>query len=436
MADNTPVYNLKAVSQETGLNPATLRAWERRYGLVKPKRSSGGHRLYTRQDVELFKWMVERQKEGLSISRAVELWKTYNQPEKSTLPRTPNLLAGTTESMIDELRDQWIAACLAFDDRAASQALQQAFAIAPPETVSMQVLQKGLMLIGERWYEGSATVQQEHFASAIAIRRLNALITSCAAPTRPGSILVACPPGEEHDFILLLVTYLLRRHGWNVLYLGANVPLSNLDATIKATQPSLVLSAAQSLDTAASLREMSEFLVTQDIPLAFGGRIFHLLPDTIKHISGYYLGDDVASVPHIAEILVTAPPAMPHAIPVPAAYAQTMANFIRNEDAIMAFVTTSIPAELIQPAFLEIANINFSRLIVSALSLGDVHLINQSITWLNGLLNNYDLASSGTRNFYASFREAIEHYLGEKGSIILEWLTALEAQGFNQGMNR
>jgi DNA-binding transcriptional MerR regulator len=432
MVENTPLYNLKAVSKDTGLSPATLRAWERRYGLIKPKRSPGGQRLYTLKDVELLKWLVERQKGGLSISRAVEMWKTYNQSEQSTFTHKNNLLSATSESMIDELRDQWITACLAFDDRAASQILQQAFAIATPETICMHVLQEGLIQIGELWYNGSATVQQEHFASAFAIRFLNALITSCAPPRRPGSILVACPPGEEHDFILLLVTYQLRRNGWNALYLGSNVPLSNLDATIKATQPSLVLSAAQTLSTAASLRQMAEFLVAQDIPLAFGGRIFHFVPNAIKYISGYYLGDDVALVPHIVEILIMASPTIPHAAPVPVVYTQTLDGFMRNERDITAFVTSSIPAELIEPVHLEIATSYFSRLITSALSLGDMHLSEYSIAWLNGLLKNYGFAQSGARQFYASYRKAIDHYLGEGGSIISDLLTWLESGALDE----
>ncbi len=79
MADNTPLYNLKAVINEVGLNPATLRAWERRYDLLKPRRSPGGHRLYSRQDIEMLKWLIERQEEGLSISSAVEMWKSQQE---------------------------------------------------------------------------------------------------------------------------------------------------------------------------------------------------------------------------------------------------------------------------------------------------------------------------------------------------------------------
>ncbi len=60
--------------QETGLKPDTLRAWERRYGIPEPDRSGGGHRLYSQHDINTLKWLLARQEEGLSISRAVALW--------------------------------------------------------------------------------------------------------------------------------------------------------------------------------------------------------------------------------------------------------------------------------------------------------------------------------------------------------------------------
>ena len=75
MEQGGPRFNLKAVVQQTGLKPDTLRAWERRYGLPTPERSSGGHRLYSKHDVDTLKWLIARQREGLSIKRAVELWR-------------------------------------------------------------------------------------------------------------------------------------------------------------------------------------------------------------------------------------------------------------------------------------------------------------------------------------------------------------------------
>src|SRR5574342_731525 len=74
MISNTPAYNLKVVLKETGLPADTLRAWERRYGLPVPQRTPGGHRLYSERDIHTIKWLMARQAEGLSISRAVGLW--------------------------------------------------------------------------------------------------------------------------------------------------------------------------------------------------------------------------------------------------------------------------------------------------------------------------------------------------------------------------
>ena len=71
----SPAYNLKVVLKETGLKADVLRAWERRYNLPQPQRTPGGHRLYSEYDIEIVKWLRTRQAEGLSISRAVELWK-------------------------------------------------------------------------------------------------------------------------------------------------------------------------------------------------------------------------------------------------------------------------------------------------------------------------------------------------------------------------
>ena len=418
MIDNTHIYNLKAVMHEVGLSAATLRAWERRYGLLKPQRSPGGHRLYSRQDIEQLKWLIERQNEGLSISHAVEMWKTSDKGEI----HVPVLELGAGEAMLDELRDQWVAACTAFDDQAANRTLDQAFAMADPEMICLEVLQKGLREIGEGWYNGSISVQQEHFASAIAMRRINSLLAAVSPPRRSGHILAVCPPGEEHDLILLLITYLLRRRGWDMVYLGANVPLDHLDATIQSTKPALILSAAQTLDGAASLRTMSEYLITQDVRLAFGGWIFNRVPTTIQHISGYYLGTNIAMLPQIIELLVMAPPSMPKAQPVPDGYAQTLEIFHQNETLIASNVTSAMQSGSIEPAHLEIANASLTRMISSALILGDINLLDHSITWLNGLLENHGLSTAVTVQFFATYRQAVERHLGEQGGIIPDWL--------------
>jgi methanogenic corrinoid protein MtbC1 len=372
----------------------------------------------------MLKWLIERQAEGLSISSAVEMWKSQHHDQQGSfqiLP-TPAPEIGTGESILDLLRDRWILACLLFDDQSANQILNEAFAVAAPEMILIEVIQKGMALLGERWNSGSVIVQQEHFASAVAIRRVNTLLAAVAPPTRTGHILAACPPGEEHDFILLEVSYLLRRYGWDVVYLGSNVPLIDLDATIRSTSPVLFLSAAQTLKTAASLRNLSEYILIQGVPMAYGGGIFDQVPAVTQCVSGYYLGTDLARVPPQVERIITAVPPMPTAQPVPLQYTQTLVNFLENEAAIMAHVSSVFRSEFMKPSQLEITNLNLNQLIASALTLGDISLLNHSKAELDHLLNSYGLTASWVNQYYAAYSQAIEHYLGEDGAIILNWL--------------
>ena len=309
-----PVYNLNLVLQETGIKADTLRAWERRYQLPQPVRTDGGHRLFSEYDIETIKWLIARQEEGMRISRAVDLWNNilssgedplYSQMADQT--RKPAGPIGKHESEALEFeRSRWVQACMTFNEAAAEQVLTQSFAQFSLETVCVEILQKGLAEIGSLWYQGRASVQQEHFASELAVRRMHSLITAAPQPVRDGTILVSCPAGEEHIFSPLLITLLLRYRSWNVIYLGANVPKQHFKETIQKTHPDLVVLTAMRLTTAASLREMAFFIQDRDLPVAFGGRIFNLLPDLIKKIPGYYLGSDLlGSISAIEELLIS-----------------------------------------------------------------------------------------------------------------------------------
>ena len=276
--DEAPIFNLKAVVQETGLKPDTLRAWERRYGIPDPNRTSGGHRLYSHRDIETLKWMIARQDEGLSISRAVNLWQTLLQDGQDPLEMpqyldavpTPILRFDLGES-ISELRASWVQTCLLFEEQQAEALLAQAFALYPLEAVCFEVLQKGLSEIGTGWYSGEVTVQQEHFASAMATRRLETLLAATPPPTRGGRILIGCAPSDDHTFSALLLSLLLRRMGFDVVYLGANIPDQQLEETIETIHPDLVVMVAQHLSSAAALLDIAAALSGAQVPLAIGG---------------------------------------------------------------------------------------------------------------------------------------------------------------------
>ena len=430
----SPTYNLKAVVNETGLKPDTLRAWERRYGLPNPHRTAGGHRLYSERDVDQLKWLIARQDEGLSISRAVDLWKQIEADGRDPLAEMQSSLGEaapvvTTVSPGDNiaaLRQSWIDACLDFDERRADSVLAEAFALFPTETVCFSLLQKGLSEIGIGWYEGRVTVQQEHFASALAIRRLETMVASTPAPTRNGRILAACPADERHTFSLLLITLLLRRNGWDVVYLGANVPPTRLGPTLDQAKPHIVILAAQTLYTASTMLEMAQLLKRERVVTAFGGAVFNQIPQLRTMMPGYFLGEQIEKVPYKVEQLLTNPPPMPAYTEAGKQYSAAMVHFLDKQVAIDAMVWESMENNF-DHKYLRNANRELGQNIIAALTFGDIYLIQANIEWVKGLLVNYHykMPDEVLRAYMQKYSNAANQLLDDRGAVIKDWL-----QGF------
>lgn len=436
-----PTFNLKAVVTETGLKPDTLRAWERRYGLPNPERTSGGHRLYSQNDIDTLKWLIVRQDEGLSISRAVKLWRRLLKANRDPLtdpefaPTLPPMTVEETSTValpiqqgnaIEIFRQNWIEACLKFNEQSAEQILSQAFALFPIETVCFEVLQKGIAEIGMGWYEGKISVQQEHFASALAMRRIETLLASTPPPTRHGRVLAACPADERHTFGLLLLTLFLRRAGWEVIYLGANVPTERLNSTLSTAKPHLVIMSAQTLYTAATMLPMSLLLQRERVLSAYGGAIFNHLPVLRSYMPGYYLGTTIENVPQVVEQLLTTPPPAATYNVAPREYTIALDHYRMRLPSIEAKVWQLLDTTE-QHAFLKNANKDLSQNIIAALTFGDMNLLSTNIEWVKGLLVNYHYRTPNeTMHAYLSlYHQAATVYMDERGEPIIRWLEAV-----------
>lgn len=431
---DTPTFNLKAVVQETGLKPDTLRAWERRYGLPTPNRTAGKHRLYSQRDIDTLKWLIARQDEGLSISRAVDLWQqNLGKGEDPLLTManqfpTPMAPLETGETLLG-LRQSWVMACLNFDELKAEQTLSQAFALYSPETVCVELLQKGLSQIGQQWYRGETTAQQEHFASALAMRRLEALLAMTPPHTRPGRVIIGCPPDEEHTFSPLMLALFLRRRGWDALYLGANVPVSRLEQTISQTQPHLVIMAAQTLPTAATLLEVANLLLRIRVPLGYGGLIFNLSPAARATIPGHFLGEQLEVATKTVERLLFEP-----TMPAPAGnisydYARALAHFQARQAHLEAWLWEQLPNGNIPHRYLTAANKHFGNHILAALTLGNIGLLEQALSWVEGFLPNYNhpFKQHALTNYLQTYHQAATQTLGDDGRVVVEWLGRQQA---------
>ncbi len=284
--DDTPVYTIKTVVQETGIAPATLRAWERRYGVLSPGRSDGGYRLYSERDIATLRWLKNQVDAGVSISRAVALLEIRHrageEPELE-VERTPHPVAPAenvrgTDTIVDEL----VETLSLFQEPHAEAVLGEAFALYPVDVVAEEIVTPTLVEIGERWHRGEASIVQEHFATAFLRRRLTALFHAYPQPLSGPLAVTGSGPSEWHDVGILLVSLNLRRHGWRVIYLGQNVPAEHLLREVRKLKPDIVCLSAATLESAKGLEEVYVLMIEIPDPkprLVFGGRAFKIHPE-------------------------------------------------------------------------------------------------------------------------------------------------------------
>jgi len=430
MPSEKPVYNLKVVLKETGIKADLLRAWERRYGLPMPQRSAGGHRLYSQRDIATIKWLIARQNEGLSISSAVEHWKEIEAEGRDPLgdhqsPELAPLTRFTPDSTLDMLRNRWLVECKSFNESTAEQILNQAFSLYPVEMVVSQILQLGLRDLGELWFNGDATVQQEHFTSALALRRLETLIAATPPPTRKQTIMLACPSEEWHTFSMVVLNLLLRRKGHHVVFLGANVPTDHFNEAVDNVRPDLVVLASQHLTSASNLQKTAHSLGRNHIQVAYGGRVFNTVPALQKRMPAHFLGTNIEDSLLMTEQLIQSPRSNPKVEDVPSEYRQLFQAFIENRSSIEARTLDEVRLHGISAEYIFNANLHFGNELASALELGNVDYLAADLTWLKGLLSRHNVPSQQLNPYLMIYGESLRRILNGHSALFTNWLDAI-----------
>jgi methanogenic corrinoid protein MtbC1 len=426
MISQTPVYNMKVALKETGLKADVLRAWERRYDLPHPQRTAGRQRLYSDYDIATIKWLKSKQAEGLSISHAVQLWNDLTSAGRNPLEDIAEVKASPSLTLaggrsIEVLRQQWLEGCLAFDAKKAEDALNQAFALYPVETACSAILRQGLNSIGEHWYLGTISVQQEHFASSLAVRRLETMLNVTPQLTSSQTVLVGCPAGEMHTFPAIMLSLFLQRKGLKVVYLGADIPIEQMDTTIEAIHPDLVVLAAQQLVTAANLYAEARLFHERQIPLAYGGLIFNRVPELRPCIAATFLGESLETAVDMIEQLIQSP-ASPYPAQLDKKYKVLAQSFRLSRPLIEKELFATLQNDEIQVGILEEINTFFGNNLAAALDLGNLAFLEGELTWIAGLLTSHHLPAEQLRSFLGAYSRCVQAVLGKDGIPIIQWI--------------
>jgi DNA-binding transcriptional MerR regulator len=218
------------LSRRVGVSAELLRAWERRYRLLQPARSSKGYRLYTGDDEQRVRSMREQLASGLSAAEAARV---ARRPQGEALGADAALEhSRALERALD-----------AYDEVGAQQAFDTMFRRLTPITVLRDVVLPYLRRLGERWEDGGIDVAQEHFASNVIRGRLGTLAVGWGDGVGPRAVL-ACPEGELHDLPLMVFGIALNRSGWRITFLGTNTPVTDLENAVRELHPDIVVLAA------------------------------------------------------------------------------------------------------------------------------------------------------------------------------------------------
>jgi DNA-binding transcriptional MerR regulator len=229
--EQSGLLRIGELSRRAGISPELLRAWEKRYGVLKPARTAGGLRLYSAQDEARIARMRELIAGGLSAAEAARL-------AKDAASGGPVARVGASE-FAEQLR----RALDRFDETEAQLALDRTFAAVGVDAALRDVVIPYLHDLGERWASKTATVGQEHFASNVIQGRLRALARGWDQGVGPRAVL-ACPPGELHELGLISFGLSLRARGWRIIYLGADTPLASIEDNLSNGRPAITVLAA------------------------------------------------------------------------------------------------------------------------------------------------------------------------------------------------
>jgi MerR family transcriptional regulator, light-induced transcriptional regulator len=250
-----PYLRIGELSRRTGVTPELLRAWERRYGLLRPHRTDRGFRLYSEDDVRRVRAMRGHLATGVSAAQAASL---AARPAAEAPPPTAADAGTDVDRALERLDDA--AAQSAFDELLARHSLDR---------ILRDVVMPYLRELGQRWAGGDVTVAQEHFASAFLRGRLLGLARGWDRGTGPRALL-ACAPGEQHELSLLVFGLALRGRGWRITYLGPDTPLESLGEAADRLRPDLL--AVVAITSPALAGEVDALrALAQRHPLALAG---------------------------------------------------------------------------------------------------------------------------------------------------------------------
>src|SRR5262245_12124514 len=271
---------IKAVSRMLGVRPELLRRWEKRYHLFTPQRAGNRYREFDDEDVQLLRYICQQIDQGRAIGELAAEGREALLRQSAAADAHPPALQPDYAILIEAL----LEAAQRLDKNRLEAKLAEGAALYSFATLRTAVVTPWMHRLVELWGAGQLAVASERLATVVLTQRLLTMLQA-TVPVVPAPILLcACPAGERHELGLLTFAYTMQQAGWYVCYLGAELPLKELQYACQHLQPALAaLSLTHAVDQQSCLETVREIdtLFAGTYPIWIGGqaiaRYHHLL---------------------------------------------------------------------------------------------------------------------------------------------------------------
>ncbi|MCD6009316.1 MerR family transcriptional regulator [Halomonas sp. IOP_31] len=289
------LYPIREVSRLTGVNAVTLRAWERRYGLIRPQRTPKGHRLYAREDIQRVERILHWLDRGVPVSQVRDL---LDRPDK------------TEQIAIDEgdwvgQRQQWIAVVEALDVQGLEGLFNQALALYPAEVCLMEIWQPVVKQLEERWHDQLGAAVQRQLLESFLRTRVGTRLYHANQYVH-GPLLLLSRLSDEADRLgVLLLALAASAAGYRIQLFDTPAPLGEWTLVMERLGAAALLLTSDRAEGNELMRRHLPRLAGQlKAPLCLAGPVTHIRATELETSVIQPLGDmPVAAIERLRNIL-------------------------------------------------------------------------------------------------------------------------------------
>jgi DNA-binding transcriptional MerR regulator/methylmalonyl-CoA mutase cobalamin-binding subunit len=302
-------YTIKYVSLRTKLTPHVIRAWERRYEAVVPRRSPKNRRLYAEEDIRRLDLLKALTDAGHSISRVARL----DTAELSDMARREkqagtNLFYGSErppqQLASQDYRDHCLAAVVNLEPDRLERIYDQAAVDLSRSGLIKEVVVPLFEAVGDLWRDGSLKILNEHMATSVTRTFLMNMVRSTAISDSAPRIVIATTAGQWHDTGALAVAVMAAEYGWRPLYFGPDLPAEEIAAAVKHCGARAVAvsvtHALQQVSLAEELRKLRRY-IGDSVGFFVGGRAVGAYAKILEELNAVY----IESIDHLGDALTS-----------------------------------------------------------------------------------------------------------------------------------